>query len=176
MYSYFWMDGFSVTNLLFVRDTLTKKSVPMYKFMSVNVAKWTFLNIVSVPLYDLLSFLVQCCLCIWNQHCLGWNIFCTCSRFPEACVSERQTSRIFWTIRNSRFPEIRWTEQHPEFVPPFSPVHTWEYFVLSRLSRLLEECCPTDTPCRETRRHALAFTEKEKLVNFLRSFHRALEL
>ena len=28
------------------------------------------------------------------------------SRFPEACVSERQISRVFWTIRNSRFPKF----------------------------------------------------------------------
>ena len=27
------------------------------------------------------------------------------SRFPEACVSERQISRVFGTIRNSRFLE-----------------------------------------------------------------------
>ena len=86
-----------------------------------------------LPLYDFLSFLIHCCLCFWNQHCLGWEIFCTYSRFPEACVSERQISRIVWTIRNSRFPnihillmstplasvctpEIRWADQHPEFI------------------------------------------------------------
>ena len=31
-------------------------------------------------------------------------------RFPEAFISERQISRVFWTIRNSRFPEVRWSE------------------------------------------------------------------
>ena len=111
-----------------------------------------------VPLYDLLWFLVHCCLCIWNQHCLGWRIFCTYSRFPETSVSERQTSRIFWTIRNSRFSETLWAEQHPEFVLLASQVHTWEYFVLPGFFGLLEESCPKDTPCRETRQHALAFT------------------
>ena len=60
-----------------------------------------------------------------------WKIFCTFSRFAEACVSERETSRIFWTIRSSRFLEVRWTEQHPEFVLLASQVHTWEYHVLS---------------------------------------------
>ena len=40
-----------------------------------------------------------CCrFCIWNQHCLGWKIFFHTSRFPEACVSERRISRIFWTF------------------------------------------------------------------------------
>ena len=52
---------------------------------------------------NLVSFLFHCCLCVWNQHCLEWMIFCTYSRFPEASVSERQISRIVWTIRDSRF-------------------------------------------------------------------------
>ena len=56
-----------------------------------------------VPLYNVLSFLVHCCLCVWNQHCLGWKIFCTYSRFPEANVSERQISRVVRTIRDTRF-------------------------------------------------------------------------
>ena len=30
--------------------------------------------------------------------------FVCASWFPEACLSEREISRIFWTIRNSRFP------------------------------------------------------------------------
>ena len=40
----------------------------------------------------------------------------------------------------------------------FLPTSTLEYSVLPGLSGLLEEFCPTDTPCRETRQHALAFT------------------
>ena len=56
-----------------------------------------------VPLYNVLSFLVHCCLVVWNQHCLGWKIFCTYSRFREANVSERQISRIVRTIRDTRF-------------------------------------------------------------------------
>ena len=32
--------------------------------------------------------------------------FVCASRFPEACVSERQISRVFRTIRNSRFPKF----------------------------------------------------------------------
>ena len=99
-------------------------------------------------------FLVHCWLCIWNQHCLGWKIFCTCSRFPEACVSERQT---FWTIRNSRFPEVRWTEQHPEFVLSFFPRPHLRVSRTPRLQGLLEECCPTDTLCRETRQSCACF-------------------
>ena len=67
---------------------------------------------------------------------LGMKTSCTCSRFPEACVSGRQISRIVWIIRNTRFPETRWAEQHPEFVLLCSQVHTWEYLVLTRLLRV----------------------------------------
>ena len=94
-----------------------------------------------------------------NKHCLGWKIFCTYSRFSEASVSERQISRIVWTVRNSRFPnihilfgctplafvctpEIRWAEQDPEFVLLSSQVHTWEWSRTPRVSGLLEELCP----------------------------------
>ena len=52
-------------------------------------------------LYDLLSFLFHCRLCIWDQRCLGWNIFygttCAClhlqinhvKSFLEISSSER---------------------------------------------------------------------------------------
>ena len=48
--------------------------------MSINAAKWTFLIFCfCVPSFcDLFSFLFHCRLCIWNQHCLGWKIFCLC--------------------------------------------------------------------------------------------------
>ena len=36
---------------------------------------------------------------------IAWDVIHT-SRFPEACVSERQISRVFWTTRNSRFPKF----------------------------------------------------------------------
>ena len=32
--------------------------------------------------------------------------FVHASRFPEACVSEREISRVIWTIHNSRFPKF----------------------------------------------------------------------
>ena len=40
---------------------------------------------------------------------IAWDerSFLSASRFPEACVSERQISRIFSTIRNCRFLEVR---------------------------------------------------------------------
>ena len=41
--------------------------------------------------------------------------------FPKHAVSERQISRVFWTIRNSRFLEVRWTEQHSEVHTSFFP-------------------------------------------------------
>ena len=39
---------------------------------------------------------------------IAWDerSFVCASRFPEACVSERQISRVIWTIPNSRFPKF----------------------------------------------------------------------
>ena len=91
----------------------------------------------------------------WNERSFAYT-----SRFPEACVSERQISRVFWTIRNSRFPkfaEQNNTRSSYFFLPRFS----WEYLVPPGLLRLLEEFCLTDTLCRETRQHVLAFTFRE---------------
>ena len=93
---------------------------------------------------------------------IAWNerSFVCASRFPEACVSERRISRVFWTIRNSRFLEFLWTEQHSEFILLSSQFLTWEYLVLPWFSGLLEEFCLTDMLCRETWQHVLAFTCK----------------
>ena len=74
-----------------------------------------------------------------------------------------------WDPHYSHFvsvhPETRRAEQHPEFVLLSSQVHTWEYLVLSRIWGLLEEFCPTSTPYRETRQHALTSACKKETVN-----------
>ena len=102
---------------------------------------------------------------------LNGRSFISASRFPEACFSERQISRVFWTIRHSRFLEVRWTEQHSEFILLSSQVVTWESLVLPGFLSLLEEFCLTDTLCRETRQHVLSFTFKENSVkSFLEIF------
>ena len=79
----------------------------------------------------------------------GERSFIHTCRFPEASVSERQISRIVWTFVTLGFPistfclcthlalvctpEIRWADQHQEFILLSSQVHTWEYFVLTGL-------------------------------------------
>ena len=93
-------------------------------------------------------------LCIWNQHCLGWKIFCLCFSVSRACVSERQT------IRNSRFPKFA-DQNHIRSSYSFVQIHTWEYLVLSDLEVTCEEFCLTDTLCREMRQRVLAFTFKK---------------
>ena len=108
-----------------------------------------------VPLYNVLSFLVHCCLIVWNQHCLGSKIFCTYSRFPEANVSERQISRIVRTIRDTRFVRVYTQDSLSRTI---SEVNT-SFFHGPHL-RVSRFFCPTDTPCRETRQHALALTLK----------------
>ena len=58
----------------------------------------------------------------------------------------------------------------------FFPSPHLRVFRTPRVSRLLEEFCPTDTPCRETRQHAPASTKKKnrkiRRRAFFRSFHR----
>ena len=103
-------------------------------------------------------------------------------RFPEASVSERQVSRIVWTIRNSRFPNIHiclcvhsphWCV-HPRFA---EQNNIWSfYFSLPKFSLeisrtpqvlgLLEEFCPTGTPCPQTRQHALNFHLRNKKIKW----------
>ena len=114
MYSYFWMWR-----------------------VSINVTKWTFLAN---------NFCVFCAFSTTSFHSFSIVVFAfeinialgerssVCvSRFPDACVSERQISRIFRTIRNFRLPEVRWSEQHSEFVLLSSQVNTWQYLVLPGL-------------------------------------------
>ena len=95
------------------------------------------------------------------------------ARFPEACVSERQISRIVRTIRDSRFPNffvctprIR-VYTRDSLSRSTSGVQTsffpGSHLRASRTPRVVglpEECCLTDTPRRWTRQHALAFTSK----------------
>ena len=71
---------------------------------------------------------------VWDERS-----FVRASRFHRACVSERHISRVFWTIRNSRFLEVRWKEPHSEFTSLSSQDHTWEYLILPGISVLLEE-------------------------------------
>ena len=88
---------------------------------------------------------------------------------------ERQISRIVWTIRNSRFPnihtlfvctppafvctpEIRWVEQHPEFVLLSSQVHTWEYLVLPGFEGYSKNFAHRYAMSRDERQHAPTFT------------------
>ena len=68
---------------------------------------WLSLPFVFVCLfYDLLSFLFHCRFAFEINIALDERSFVCASRFPRACVSERQISRVFWTLRNSRFPKF----------------------------------------------------------------------
>ena len=114
MYSYYWMWRMS--------NKWCKMDFP-YRFL-------------LCLLYDLLAIVPL------SPFSSGFNIawdersFVCTSRLPEASVSERQISRVFWTIRNSK------------------------YLVLRNLRVYLKNCL-TDTLCREKRQQVLAFTFKE---------------
>ena len=124
-----------------------------------------------VPLYDLLSFLVHCCFCIWNQHCLGWNIFLHIlwvSRSKNLWETDLQNrlnhswlSVLVCVHRLYLWVHPRLAEQNNiRIVESFLPSPHLRVSRTSWVSALLEEICPTDTPCHETKQHAPAFTLK----------------
>ena len=100
--------------------------------------------------------------------------FICASRFPEACVTERQISRIFWTLRNSRF--LKSSLNRKTF-----GVHT----SLFPCSHLRVSCTPpilrvylknfvSQIRCAARRDNMclLSPSERVKWRAFLRSFHR----
>ena len=68
---------------------------------------------------------------------IAWDerSFVCASQFPEACVSERQISRVFWTIRNSRFPKIA-HQNHTRSSYSFLPRSTLENISYSWIFRV----------------------------------------
>ena len=97
---------------------------------------------------------------------VAWDerYFVCASRFPDACVSERQISRVFWTVRNSRFPMF--TDQKDIRSSYFFPRVALESFSYS-------PDYIVDTLCRKTRQRALVFTFNGNWVkSFLRIFSR----
>ena len=73
--------------------------------MFINAAMWTFLTFCfCVPSFLRPPFIPS----PLSPFNIAWGerSFVFTSRFPEACVSERQISRVLWTIRNTRFPKF----------------------------------------------------------------------
>ena len=81
-------------------------------------------------LYDLLSFLFYCRLCIWNKHCWGWKIFCSYFSVSRSMRLWETDLQSLLNHTSLSIPEVRWSEQHSEFVLLSSQVHTREYLVL----------------------------------------------
>ena len=106
---------------------------------------------------------------------IAWNerSFVFASRFPEACVSEKQISRIFWTICNSWFPKfaelnnirnsyfflLRFSLESILYSPDF------EVYLNNFVSQI--RCA-----ARRNNIRLLSPSEKFKWRAFLRSFHR----
>ena len=195
---------FSIKNVSSVREFLITKiftyvqissSQGVYKYFWINGCpsmqqSGLSLLLLCMPLYDLLPFLIHCCLCIKNQHCLGWKIF-----YSYFSVSR---GKRFWetdlqnclNIRNSRFPNIHisfvytprissvYTRDSPS--RPTSGVHT-SFFPSShlRVSRthqvvgLLEEFWLTDTPSLDETSCASFHLKNKKIKcrDVFRSFH-----
>ena len=85
MCSYVWMWRMSIT--------ATKMDIP-YLLFSCAFFMTSFHSSSSVAFSSGTNI-------AWDERS-----FVHTSRFPEACVSEIQISRVFWTIRNSRFPKF----------------------------------------------------------------------
>ena len=142
-----------------------------------------------MPLYDLLPFLIHCCLCIKNQYCLGWKIF-------YSYFSVSQGTRLWETdlqnclnIRNSRFPNIHilfvYTPRISVYTRdslsrPTSGVHASffpsSHLRVSRTHRVvgsLEEFWLTDTPSLDETSCASFHLKKKKIRcrDVFRSFH-----
>ena len=102
--------------------------------MSINATKWTFLAVLCAAVWRPFT---PCPLLPLHLESTLLGVkdlsFIVLGVPPEASVSERQISRIVWSIRNSRFPnihiffvcrppasvgtpEIRWADQHPEYI------------------------------------------------------------
>ena len=75
-------------------------------------------------LYDLLSFLFHCRLCIWNQYCLKWKVFLfVLLGFPRhACLRDRspESSEPHVTLDSSKFAEQNNIRSSYFFLPRFS--------------------------------------------------------
>ena len=121
-------------------------------------------------LYDLLSFLLHCRLCICNQHCLGWKIF-------YSYFSVSRGMRLCQSLVNHAWlsiPEVRWSEPHSEFILLSSQVHTWEYLVLPQIFRCYLKNFVTQIRCAAWRDTVCLLSPPKgiKWRAFLGSFHR----
>ena len=94
------------------------------------------------------------------------------SRFPEACVSERQISRVFWTIRNSRFPKFA-DQNHIRSSYFFLPRFTLESISYSPdFQGYLKKFSHRYAVLRDETTCLLSLSKKIRWRAFLRSFHR----
>ena len=102
-------------------------------------------------LYDHLSFLFLCRLCIWNQHCFGWKIFYSLFSVSGGMRLWETDLQSLLNHTQLSIPEVRWSEPHSEFVLLSSQVLTWEYLVLTRFWGLLEDSFVSQIRCAARR-------------------------
>ena len=160
--------------------------------MSINATKWTFLIFFKAPsLWPSFIPYPLSPLHLESTFLGVKDLLFIVFDFPRQASLRDQVSRIVWTIRNSRFPNIHiclcvhsphWCV-HPRFA---EQNNIWSlYFFLAEFSLeisrtpqvlgLLEEFCPTDTPCHQTRKHALNFHLRNKKIKW-RAFFQTFSL
>ena len=105
--------------------------------------------LLCVPLYDILAFLVHCCLSIWNQHCLAWKIF------PRHASLKDRSPELFEPFVTLDFPISIFclcgytlhSCEHPRFAEQIN-IWSW-YFLLPKFTLSSISYFPN---CRITRR------------------------
>ena len=111
---------FSIKNVSSVREFLISK---IFTYVQISSSQGVYiyfwingcpsmqqsglsLLLFCMPLYNLLPFLIDCCLCIRNQHCLVWKIFYSYFSVSRSKRPWETDLKNCLNIRNSRFHNI----------------------------------------------------------------------
>ena len=152
MYSYFW----------------TRR-------MSINATKWTFLILCFLSAFFNTSFhSFSIVASAPGKILLGvQDLSLILQSFPKHASLRDRISRVFWTIRNSRIPEVRWSEPQSEFILLSSQV-TLESISYSPGFEVYLKKFVSQIRCA-ARRDNMCLPSPSKKIKwkaFLRSFHR----
>ena len=142
---------------------------------SINATKWTFLTSWFFCAFFMTSFHTFSIVAFASGINIAWveRSFICASRFPEACVSERQISRIFWTVRNSRFLKSSLNRTTFGVHTSLFPCSHWKYLVLPDFEVYLKNFV-SQIRCAARRDNMclLSPSETVRWRAFFRSFHR----
>ena len=130
-----------------------------------------------VPLFYLLSFLFHCYLCVWNQHCLRWKIFCTYSVSQDKRGRSPEMAAHFICVYTLRISVYTWdslSRTTSGVCTSFFPSPHLRASRTPRVVGLLEEFFPQKRHVarRDSTRQLSPENKWIKWRAFFRSFHR----